>query len=247
MSATVKRRRLSFVLGGGVALESRSLLSVAVHHVPVSAADHFTRRLEPAPSEVRILHAQTQTEIHVAPHPQNRHNQPSVAPTSNRWSWMAGTYWYVPTANLQATLYNSSTGTLSMLRDQTVFQVTGYSGGYFWGKVVAQFGSSAPSGSSMVGSVTPEGKVLLLFTQSSADTTPSVTQGYGTMVRKFGQWTMENQMFTPPGSTIQIGHWAYMVQTRPRMVSWNHLPSVGVSVPTFLSESTVPAPQPVGL
>ena len=223
------------------------MLSVSVHHIPVSAADHFTRRLEPAPSEVRILHAQTYTENHVAPYLQNRHNQPSVAPTSNRCSWLAGTYWCVPTAILQATLYNSSTGTLSILRDQTVFQVTGYSGGYFWGKVVAQFGSFAPSGSSMVGSVTPEGKVLLSFTQSSGDTTLSVTQGYGTMVRRSSQWTMGNQMFTPPGSTIQIGHWAYMVPTRPGMVSWNHPPSVGVSVPIFLSESTVPAPQPVGL
>ena len=62
-----------------------------------------------------------------------------------------------------------------------------------------------------------------------------MTEGYGTMVKKNGQWTMENQMFTGSSDT-QIGHWAYMVQTRPGMASWESLPSVNVSVPTFFGE-----------
>ena len=88
----------------------------------------------------------------------------------------------------------------------------------------------------MVGSVTPEGKVLLTFTQTSTNASPSITNGYGVMQRKFGQWTMENQMFTSPTERLQIGHCAYMLQTRPGMASWYSLPSAGVSVPTFLSE-----------
>ena len=62
-----------------------------------------------------------------------------------RWSWLANTYWYVPTSNLPAVLFNSSTGTLAPVSDQTVFQITGYRDGYFWGKAVTQLGSSSAS------------------------------------------------------------------------------------------------------
>ena len=165
-------------------------------------------------------------------------------PTPRRWSWLANSYWYVPTANLSATLFNSSTETIAPVLDQTVFQITDYANGYFWGKTVTQLGSSSPSGSSMIGSVTPEGKVLLTFTTVSGSS-PSITEGYGTMVRKRGKWTMENQMFTSPIQTLQIGHWAYMMQTHPGLASWNHLPSAGVSVPEFLGESPGTGPQPV--
>jgi hypothetical protein len=87
----------------------------------------------------------------------------------------------------------------------------------------------------MFGSVTPEDKVLLTFTTTSTNLSPSITQGYGTMIRKFGQWTMENQMVTSSNATLQIGHWAYMPQTRPGMARWYSLPSADVSVPAFLS------------
>ena len=161
---------------------------------------------------------------------------PAAGPTTKRWSWLANSYWYVPAANLPAVLYNNSTGTLQGVSDQTVFHITGYSRGYFWGETVTQLGSSNPSTSSMLASVTPEGRVVLTFTQTSTNSSPSITEGFGQMQRKLGQWTMENQMFTSPVQTLQIGHWAYMVQTRPGMASWNKLPSVGESVPEFLNQ-----------
>ena len=142
----------------------------------------------------------------------------------------------MPASNLSAVLYDSVTGTVSSVSDQTVYHITEYRGGYFWGDSVTQLDSNSPSSSFMVGSVTPEGKVLLTFTQMSTNSSPSITNGYGVMQRKFGQWTMENQMFTSPTERLQIGHWAYMVQTRPGMPSWYSLPSAHVSVPTFLSE-----------
>jgi hypothetical protein len=88
--------------------------------------------------------------------------------------------------------------------------------------------------------VTPEGKVLLHFTSGS-----NTTEGFGLMTRKGGRWTMENQMFSG-SSTNQIGHWAYMAQTRPGMRSWHSLPSAGVSVPRFLSNYSEPTPTPIG-
>jgi hypothetical protein len=169
----------------------------------------------------------------------------AASPTVGRWSWLANTCWYVPSSNLSAVLYNSTTGTLAPVSDQTVFHITGYRAGYFWGKTVTQLGSSPASSTSMIGSVTPQGRVLLTFTHTSSTSSPSVTEGFGTMVRKHRQWTMENQMFTAPSQTLQIGHWAYMLQTHPGLPSWSSLPSAGVSVPHFLSESGATAPQPV--
>jgi hypothetical protein len=88
----------------------------------------------------------------------------------------------------------------------------------------------------MVGSVTPQAKVLLTFMTTSSNSRPSVTNGYGTMVDKFGQWTMENQMFTSPDETLQIGHWAYMLRTCPGMPSRNSLPAADLSVRAFSSQ-----------
>jgi hypothetical protein len=168
-----------------------------------------------------------------------------ASPTVKRWSWLAGTYWYVPTSNLAAVLYGSTTGTLAPVSDQTVFQITGYRDGYFWGKTVTQLGSGSPSCSSMVGSVTPQGRVLLTFTQTGGGTSPSITEGFGTMRKRRGQWTMENQMFTSPSATLQIGHWAYMVQTHPGLPSWDSLPAAGISVPAFLGQCAGCGPQPL--
>lgn len=168
--------------------------------------------------------------------------RPTMAPrpTADRWSWLANTYWYVPTPNLDAVMYNPSTGTVAMVPDQTVYHISGYRSGYFWGETVTQIGQGSPSSSALVGSVTPQGRLLLTFTSSTGTIT-----GYGLMNRKHGVWTMENQMFTGNSGT-QVGHWAYMVPTRPGTASWRSLPSAGVSVPTFMSYYNAPTPNPVG-
>lgn len=167
------------------------------------------------------------------------HHGETLSPTAARWAWMTNTYWYVPKPNLPATIFSPQSGAIVPVLDQTVFHISGYRNGYFWGETVTQLSQSTPTSSALVGSVTPQGRVLLTFTSSS-----NTIEGYGTMVRKKGQWTMENQMFTVTSSG-QVGHWAYMVQTRPGMASWNSLPLVGVSVPTFMSNYSAPKPTPV--
>jgi hypothetical protein len=203
-------------MDGARPVETRVLLSAIGRAVPVP------------PAEFAPIHAR----------PAIHHGGPSsdgpAGPTTRRWAWLADTYWYVPTANLPAVLFNGSTGAGTSVSDQTVFHIAGYSRGYFSGSVVTQLGTSAPSSSNMIGSVTPEGAVLLSFTRTGSGSSPAVTQGIGRMTKRFGQWTMENQMFTSPTETLQIGHWAYMVQTRPGMPSWRSLPGVGESVPEFL-------------
>ena len=154
--------------------------------------------------------------------------------TTKKWSWLANTYWYVPTKNLPAYSYSPVTNTLAPVSDQTLFYIAGYADGYFWGNLVAQIASNSPSCQSIVGSVTPEGSVYLSLNILPYSPGNSPTTGLGRMVKKGGQWTMENQMSTGLGP-LQIGHWAYMVQTKPRQPSWNLLPGVNVSVEQFLA------------
>ncbi len=217
-------------------LEGRVLLSVTGHAtvtkppMEVGSLSHNTHELAPA----RAISARSPAPVanHIVVHPASA----AVSSTARRWSWLANTYWYVPTSNLCAVLFNSATGSVQPVSDQTVFHITNYGDGYFWGESVTQLGSSSASTASMLGSVTPEGKVLLTFTTTSTNSSPFITEGYGTMIRKYGQWTMENQMFTSPSDTLQIGHWAYMLQTHPGMASWYSLPGADVSVPAFLSQ-----------
>jgi hypothetical protein len=146
---------------------------------------------------------------------------------------------------------NTASPPIVPFADQTVFHITGYQNRYFWGVVGTQLGTSWPTYSSMLGSVTPEGKVLLLFQEMESSSSPTITEGRGQMTVKFGRWTMANQVFISTDDTITsvgvgLGYWAYMVQTRSALPSWYSLPSSGVSVPQFLAGSRGPGPRPIG-
>ncbi len=158
-------------------------------------------------------------------------------PYVNLWKWLEGTTWYVPSPNLLAFNYDAATNRIVPLSDQTVYQITGYRLGYFWGRTATQINENTRTFSALFGSVTPEGKILLSFKQYDSITSVPI-QGFGSMTRKAGQWTMENQMFSSVPSTnptSTVGHWAYMVQTEPGSASWNSLPGVNVSVDEFLA------------
>ncbi|MCX7097724.1 MAG: hypothetical protein NTV43_07450 [Methylococcales bacterium] len=157
------------------------------------------------------------------------------AATTKKWAWLADTYWYVPTKNLPAYSYSPITNKLRLLSDQTVFHIAGYADGYIYGNVVGQIDSNTFSCQSLVGSVTPEGKVYLTFNILPYSSDSARTIGVGTMVAKSGQWTMVNQMSTG-SNALQVGHWAYMVQTKSGQPSWSSLPGVGTSVEQFLSQ-----------
>jgi hypothetical protein len=231
-----KRKQRRLALAGDYALEVRALLSQVGRSNLVLSSAHVSGLPQVNQPAVHHAVARLPSADRVANQAGRHPAGAGILPTSGRWSWLANTYWYVPVPNLPATLYNSATGTVTSVSDQTVFHITTYREGYFWGDVVTQLNSGSPSSSFMVGSVTPEGKVLLTFTSTGSQSSPSITNGYGTMEHKFGAWTMENQMFTSPTERLQIGHWAYMVQTRPGKASWYSLPSAGVSVPEFLSQ-----------
>ncbi len=245
-----KTKRRSSVSIGVDRLEDRSLLSgfarIDVASPPVPA--DFSRSADHGPLARPADRPSASVQIARSAHDHRRGpadtDPGSSLATVRRWSWLAGSYWYVPARNLAATLYNSGAGTISAVQDQTVFQITSYRDGYFWGKTVTELDGSSASGRTLVGSVTPQGRALLTFTPMSGGASTTVTDGYGSMQRKRGGWTMENQMFTAVSQTLQLGHWAYMVQTRPGLPSWNSLPGSGLSVPAFLNQVEGSGPVP---
>jgi len=155
--------------------------------------------------------------------------------TVARWRWLKDTYWYVLTSNLLAYVFVAQTQELQAVSDQTVFHITDYRDGYFWGKTVVKLGTLPAMCLSLVGSVTPEGRVLLTFTPIDTTASAAVTQGVGQMRFKFGNWTMENQMSSGP-TQLQVTHWAYMIQSQPDQPSWQSLPGVGISIDQFLAQ-----------
>lgn len=165
---------------------------------------------------------------------------PTINPNITRWRWLEDTYWYVPNRNLPAVLYLTDERRSIPILDQTVYHITSYTDGYFTGDTVVQLGQGTPTCMSLLGSITPEGVVLLTFTPLEPTEDAAITQGTGKMRFEFGQWTMENQMTSGPGVPLLVAHWAYMLQTKPGDRSWNSLPGVGMSVPKFLGQCGFP-------
>lgn len=159
-------------------------------------------------------------------------------PQDKDWSWLTGTTWIVPPAGLPAVSFDPQTQVLTPIQDQTVYRITGYRDGYFWGPTAVQAGSDPVACRSLIGSVTPQGDLLLLFSETGQNGFTTLLTGWGKMARKGGEWTMLNQT-----GSVSMAHWAYMVQTRPGEASWESLPSVGIPVDEFLAQCPA-GPQP---
>ncbi|MEN9867690.1 MAG: hypothetical protein RL748_3280, partial [Pseudomonadota bacterium] len=56
-----------------------------------------------------------------------------VSDTRAQWAWLTDTYWYVRTPDLPALQLDPEDNLLSWLVDQTVWHISGYKNGYFWG------------------------------------------------------------------------------------------------------------------
>ena len=161
-------------------------------------------------------------------------------PDPSPWQWLQHTYWYVLPENIPALQLNSEQNTLAWIVDQTVWHITEFRNGYFWGssataivqpeKQASQDTSVRPVCFSMLGSITPEGRVYITFIPETPS--GSATTGIGRAVMHGGQWSLEMQMAT--GSRQITAHWAYMTQVKPEDPSWHSLPGVGISVPQML-------------
>jgi hypothetical protein len=151
-------------------------------------------------------------------------------PPASPWEFLKDSYWTVPADNLRAYVTTGSLPTPIPSEDQTVYHITEYRDGYFWGSNATSINHNVTC-AALMGSVTPEGRVLLSFVTTASDGTTSQQVGYGQMTLKNGAWTMLNQTAAP-----NFAHWAYMVQSKPGDASWKRLPGVGQSVGDFLGQ-----------
>jgi hypothetical protein len=170
------------------------------------------------------------------------------APTNPDWSFLVGTTWIVPPSDLNAYQLQgtgaptgnsptTSPPTIVRLQDQTVYQITGYENGYFWGviSVTLGVGSAGTSPVTACGTVlspiTPEGSLILGVNNSQAPLIQNWASGQMVWksVNGTDQWTMENWKF---GGYV---HWAHMIQTVPGDIYYNNLPYLGTAVTDVLN------------
>lgn len=166
--------------------------------------------------------------------------------TANRsdWKWLDDTYWYCPATCMPA-IQNQRNNTFQWVIDQTVWHITGYKDGYFWGAgavLLTPLGEepNADDTTDMTffGSITPEGQVHITFMQSAVST----TVGTGRMTTYQGKPSFEMQMSSGPARALVV-HWAYMLQIAPGDPEWTDLPGAGVSVEEMLGEQDPPEPE----
>jgi hypothetical protein len=158
---------------------------------------------------------------------------------NHQWNTLTGSYWYVPADYLPATQMSASATAPTPMIDQTVWQITGCSQGYFWGNCAALLyetgtqPSSPPNGFRLIGSVTPDGNVQISFMPLDSPLGAAVSvSGWGRMVQQNDAWAFEMQMSS--GVTLLTTHWALMEPTQQGDASWNQLPGTNYSVPAFL-------------
>jgi hypothetical protein len=168
--------------------------------------------------------------------------------TTTNWRWLEDTYWCVPPQSLPALRFDQDDNTLTWRVDQTVWHITSYHEGYFWGVTAALFRDagedvpkrgpgSQPTGATMLGSITPEGNVHLTFIQTSRGTS---TIGLGRIVPHEGGQAFQMQMSTGAAGQTTL-HWAYMVQVRPGDPYWDSLPGFeGLSMTEMLEGLEAP-------
>ncbi len=162
---------------------------------------------------------------------------------TEKWNFLTDSYWYVPHKCLPALQMSAEAEEPTLMIDQTVWQITDYRYGYFWGNCVALIfadGTSpedAPTNSRFVGTITPEGTVHLTFMPINALGAAISTVGLGKMKLDNEEWVFEMQMST--GITELTAHWSYMFQTEEGDASWDKLPGVDYSVPAFMEAAGV--------
>jgi hypothetical protein len=181
---------------------------------------------------VRNILAAVAATIFLTPH----------AAFADNYSFLRGSKWFVPPSTLPAAVMTLKDGKVQPVLDQTVWDITGYKDGYFWGRSIVQFmrpDTGAPVGSAsctrMMGSVAQSGKVLITFINDADKTTLQAVQGVGTLSRAAHNVPVfEMQMAT--GSTFVLAHWSYMFQCIPGQPCNARLPGTKLSLAKFIAQ-----------
>lgn len=153
--------------------------------------------------------------------------------------YIENSVYIVPPNTLLA--YQYVNGAHIPITDQTVWVINKYDRGYYFGKVYVALNGESSSTLNLVGSVTPFGDVYMTFfpTNGSLKDTDIVT-GIGKFIitENGGYFTM--QMNTAQNSLYGVEHWSYMISVKPDDYLYQHLPSLNISVPDFISQFASP-------
>lgn len=175
------------------------------------------------------------------PHPDSLRNERMAHENRSDWRWLEGTYWYCAAACMPA-IRTTGSDTFSWVIDQTVWFISGYADGYFWGTCSALLtpvgqtpDASQKQDMTFFASITPQGQVHITFLSSPVST----TIGTGRTVARDGKTAFEMQMSSGPASSLVV-HWAYMLQVQPGDPEWDDLPGAGVSVEAMVGDITPP-------
>lgn len=142
--------------------------------------------------------------------------------------------WIVPPQTLLAYFYDSAE--FSSITDQTVWVISSYNQGYFFGQSYAALNNSILSQRYLAGSVTSEGKVYITFYSGTASSTDLIN-GIGSLsMKSSGQCYFTMQMNSGQNSVSGVTHWSYMIPVNPGDVFYNNLPGTNMSVPQFLAQ-----------
>jgi hypothetical protein len=163
------------------------------------------------------------------------------------WNFLENTYWYVTYSDLTALQFSLDDNLLSWEGDQTVWHISGYKNGYFWGVSssllfdqvdTSRKRTESPRQLALVGTVTAGGHVQISFIRSKLGG-DSITTGFGQMTTINEQWAFQMQMSTTSGND-QLFHWANMMQTKKGEPSWDKLPGISYSVPAMFEGANYP-------
>ncbi len=141
--------------------------------------------------------------------------------------------WIVPPNTLLSFRYDSQK--VTPVSDQTVWVITHFEEGYFFGQSYAAIDTVPLSHTQFVGSITPAGQVYITFyPTTSALTSLDVITGIGKFVKIGKNYQFVMQMNTSQEDTSGLSHWSYMISVKPKDYLYQHLPSLNISVPQFL-------------
>lgn len=143
--------------------------------------------------------------------------------------------WIVPPQTLLAYVYDNAS--FVSVTDQTVWVITNYKQGYFFGQSYTSIiNNSILSQKYLIGSVTSEGKVYITF-YSGTSTSTDLVNGIGSLsVKSSGQCSFIMQMNSGQNGVSGLTHWSYMIPVKPGDLFYNKLPGTQMSVPQFLAQ-----------
>lgn len=150
--------------------------------------------------------------------------------------FLENSIYIVPPNTLLA--YQYLNGQNIKLTDQTVWIINKYDKGYFFGKAYVSLNSTATSELNISGTIAFNGEVYITFfpeNESSKDT--DIVKGIGKIyLTSDNQAFFIMQMNSAQNSLSGLSHWSYMIPVTPNDFFYQHLPSLNISVPNFISQ-----------